>query len=324
VFGFVVRRLLHALAVVVLAATITFVLLHLAPGDPISATLDHPTVSEATRAQWRVHYGLDRPMPEQYARYVGGVLRGDLGWSFTEQRPVRAVVGDALPRSALLVGAALVLSLAAGIALGAWQAWRPHARLPRALGGLAVALHATPEFALGLALLSVFALRLALFPASGMSDAVLDDFATPWQRVVDRARHLVLPATALALAWTSIVARHQRAALRDVAGDDYVRTARAKGATEARVLFRHALRVAITPTITLVGLGLPALVGGAVVTEALFSWPGMGLVAAHAVSARDYALVTGIVIAASGAVSLGSLLADVLVALADPRQRRAA
>jgi peptide/nickel transport system permease protein len=322
VLGFVLRRLLHALAVVVLAATVTFVLLHLAPGDPISAMLDHPNVSADVVREWRQRYRLDRPLPEQYVYYLAAALQGDLGWSFSESRPVREVLGDALPRSVLLVGTGLVLSLAAGIALGAWQAWRPRARAPRLLGGLAVALHATPEFALGLALVTLFALRLAILPATGMSDAVLDAFATPWERLVDRARHLVLPATALALAWTAVVARHQRAALRDVAAEDFVRTARAKGATEGRVLFRHALRAAIVPTLTLMGLALPALVGGAVVTESVFAWPGMGLVATRAVSSRDYALVTGTVIAASAAVSLGSLLADLLVALADPRQRR--
>ena len=320
--GFVLRRLLHALAVVVLAASVTFVLLHLAPGDPLSTLLDHPNVSAEIAREWRQRHGLDRPLAEQYVRYVAAVLQGDLGFSFSEQRPVREVLADALPRSVLLVGTALALSLVAGVALGAWQAWRPRARAPRLLGGLAVALHATPEFALGLGLVTLFALRLTIFPASGMSDAVLDSFASPWQRLIDRARHLVLPATALALAWTAVVARHQRGALRDVAAEDFVRTARAKGATEGRVLFRHALRAAIAPTLTLVGLALPALVGGAVVTESVFAWPGMGLVATRAVSARDYALVTGTVIVASAAVALGSLLADLLVAAADPRQRR--
>ncbi|GLC26051.1 ABC transporter permease [Roseisolibacter agri] len=320
----VFRRLLHALAVVALAATVTFALLHAAPGDPIAATLDHPTVSESVRAAWRAKYGLDRPASEQFVRYVGAAVRGDLGWSFTEQRPVREVLGDALPRSVLLVGTALLLSLVAGIALGAWQAWRPRARVARSLGGLAVALHAAPEFALGLALVTLFALKLALLPSGGIADPVLDSFAGPWERVVDRARHLVLPAVALALGWTAIVARHQRGALRDVADDDFVRTARAKGASERRVLFRHALRASLAPTVTLLGLALPALVGGAVVTESVFAWPGMGLVATRAVAARDYALVTGAVIVGSAAVALGSLLADVLVALVDPRQRERA
>ncbi len=319
--GLVLRRLLHALAVVALAASVTFALLQAAPGDPIAATLDHPTVSESVRSTLRARYGLDRSAPEQYVRYVGAVLRGDLGWSFTEQRPVREVIADALPRTMLLMSTALALSLLAGLALGAWQAWRPRALVPRALAATAVLLSAVPEFVLGLVLLTIFALRLALLPAGGIADPVLDSFAGPWERIVDRARHLVLPAVALALGWTAGVARHQRAALRDVADDDFVRTARAKGASERRVVFRHALRPALVPTITFVGLGLPFLVGGAVVVESMFAWPGMGLVASRAVAARDYALVTGVAIAGSAAVAVGSLLADVLVALADPRQR---
>jgi peptide/nickel transport system permease protein len=320
--AFVARRLLHALAVVALAATATFALLQLAPGDPVSATLDQPTVPESVRAAWRQRYGLDRPRSEQFARYVAAALRGDLGWSFTEQRPVREVLGDAVPRTALLMSAALALSLVAGLALGAWQAWRPDAPLPRTLAGAAVLLSAVPEFALGLALLTVFALRLSLLPSGGISSPALDSYAGPAELALDRLRHLVLPALALALGWTAGVARYQRAALRDVVDDDYVRTARAKGASERRVLFRHALRAAVAPTITLVGLGLPMLVGGAVVVESVFAWPGMGLVAARAVAARDYALVTGAAIAGSAAVALGSLVADLLVAVADPRTRR--
>ncbi|MDF1504094.1 ABC transporter permease [Roseisolibacter sp. H3M3-2] len=320
--AFLVRRLLHAVAVVALAATATFTLLQLAPGDPVSATLDQPTVPESVREAWRRRYGLDRPAPEQFARYVGAAMRGDLGWSFTEQRPVREVLGDALPRTALLMSTALALALAAGLALGAWQAWRPDASLPRTVSGAAVLLSAVPEFALGLVLLTVFSLKLNMLPSGGIADAVLESVGTPAERAVDRLRHLVMPAVALALGWTSSVARHQRAALRDVVDDDFVRTARAKGASERRVLFRHALRAAVAPTITLVGLGLPMLVGGAVVVESVFGWPGMGLVAARAVASRDYALVTGAAVAGSAAVALGSLLAALLVGAVDPRLRR--
>ena len=189
-------------------------------------------------------------------------------------------------------------------------------------GVVSVALHATPEFALGLALVTLFAMRWALLPAGGLADPIMDGLLGPGAQLVDRARHLVLPALALALGWTAIVARHQRAALRDVANEDFVRTARAKGAAESRVLFRHALRAALAPTLTLVGLALPALVGGAVVTESVFAWPGMGLVATRAVAARDYALVTGVVIAGSSAVAVGcAARGPAPVAWTDPRVR---
>lgn len=319
---FLLRRLLHALAVVALAATVTFALLHLAPGDPIAATLERPEVSEAVRDAWRRQYGLDRPVLEQYLRWLAGIGRGELGWSFTQQRPVGAVLAESLPRTLLLVGTALTLAFGAGVVVGAVAAWRPRAWVPRALLAAAVALRATPEFAIGLALVSVFAVRLALLPAGGVSDPLLETLGTPGERLADRARHLVLPALALALGWTAIVARHQRAALRAVADDDFVRTARAKGASGRRVLLRHALRPALAPTLTLLGLALPTLAGGALITEAVFAWPGMGLVAAQAVGARDYALVTGAVVVGSAAVAAGSLIADLLVALVDPRAGR--
>jgi len=233
------------------------------------------------------------------------------------------VLADALPRSALLVGTALTLSFIAGVAIGAYAGWRPRHPAARLLAAGAVVLHATPEFVLALLLVAIVALRFALLPSGGYADPVADALLSPAERLADRVRHLVLPASALALGWTAIVARHQRTALADVAHEDFVRTARAKGLSEGRIFGRHALRASIAPTLALLGLALPALVGGAVVTESVFAWPGMGLVATQAVAARDYALVTGTVVAGSAAVALGAAVADVLQAWADPRAGRA-
>jgi peptide/nickel transport system permease protein len=232
---------------------------------------------------------------------------------------VAAVLADALPRSALLAGVALPLAFAAGMTLGACAAWWPRHPLARLLAGAAVCLHATPEFVLALALVAVVALRLAWLPSGGYADPLADALFTPAERVADRLRHLALPATALALAWAGVIARHQRAALAAVADADFVRTARAKGLGEPRVLARHGLRATLAPTLALVGLALPALAGGAVVTESVFGWPGLGLVAVQAVAARDYDLVTGVVVAGSASVALGTLVADLLHAWADPR-----
>ena len=285
---------------------------------------DQPTLSAAARAALRARFGFDRPVPEQYARWIGAALRGDLGWSFTQQRPVAAVLADALPRTALLVGTALLLAFAAGLALGAFAGWRPRHPAARVMLGAAVVLHAAPEFVIGLALVALVAVRYALLPAGGYADPVADALFTAPERLADRLRHLVLPATALALAWTAIVARHQRAAVRDAAVGDWVRTARAKGLGERRVLVHHTLRASLAPTVALLGLALPALVGGAVVTESVFAWPGMGLLATQAVGARDYALVTGTVIAGSAAVAAGGLLAELAQAWLDPRAREQA
>ena len=237
---------------------------------------------------------------------------------------MREVLADALPRSALLVGTALLLSFAAVVGVGAFAGWRPRHPGARLLNAGAVVLHAAPEFVLGLLLVATVALRFALLPPGGYADPLADTLFTPTERLADRLRHLILPAGALALGWTAIVARHQRAALADVAREDFVRTARAKGLSERRVFARHALRAAIAPTFALLGLALPALVGGAVVTESVFAWPGMGLLATQAVAARDYALVTGTVVAGSAAVALGAAAADALHAWADPRSARGA
>lgn len=313
------RRLAHALLVVWTAATASFALVHLAPGDPLGATLEHPSVDAARRELLRARYALDRPVPEQYARWLAGAARGDLGWSISQQRPVAEVIGDALPRTALLAGTALLLAFAAGVLIGGFAGWRPRHPAARVLAALTVVLHATPEFLLGLALVAVVALRWALLPAGGYADPVADALLPPAERLADRLRHLALPAASLALGWTAVIARYQRAAVADVAGEDFVRTARAKGLAEPRVAGRHALRAALAPTLALLGLALPALVGGAVVTESVFAWPGMGLVAAQAVAGRDYALVTGVVVAGSAAVAFGAWLAELLQAWADPR-----
>ncbi|HEY0777987.1 MAG TPA: ABC transporter permease [Gemmatirosa sp.] len=317
--GLALRRLLHAVATVLVAATVSFGLLHLAPGDPVSAMLDQPTISEATRAAIRARFGFDRPVPEQYARWIGAALHGDLGWSVSQQRPVVSALADALPRTALLIGSALALAFVAGIAIGAFAGWRPRHPLARALVGTSIVFHAAPEFVIGLALVAVVALRLAWLPSGGFADPVADSlFSTP-ERLVDRLRHLVLPATALALGWTAIIARHQRAAVGDAAKSEFVRTARAKGLGEERILVRHTLRAALAPTVALLGLALPALVGGAVVTESVFAWPGMGLLATQAVGTRDYALVTGAVVVGSAAVAAAGLVAELLQGWLDPR-----
>jgi peptide/nickel transport system permease protein len=316
-----VRRLAHAALVVWTAATASFALLHLAPGDPVAATLDHPAVTAADRARLRARYGLDRPVAEQYARWLAAAARGDLGWSLAHRRPVAAVIGDALPYSALLVGTALTLATGAGVLLGTFAGWRPRHPAARALAAASVVLQATPEFLLALGLVSLLALRWALLPPGGAADPAADPLQPLAERLLDRLRHLALPATALALGWTGVFARHHRAAVADAAGDDFVRTARAKGVPESRVATRHALRPALAPTIALLGLALPALVGGALVTEAVCAWPGLGLVAARAVAARDYALVAGVVVAGSAAVAVGTWLAETLQAWADPRTR---
>jgi len=318
---YVVGRLAQAGVTVAFVATVTFALIHLAPGDPFTAALNDPAISADIRAHWRAVYGLDRPLYEQYGRYLASVARGDLGWSVSLHEPVSHALGRALPNTLLLMGTALLLSFAAGVALGVVQAARPGSWADRVLGGTSLFFYALPEFWLALMMMLVFAYRLALFPVGGMADALMYEYYTPWQKVLDRLHHLVLPAATLALLLTAGVARYQRAALLDVGGEDFVRTARAKGLSERRILLRHSLRNALLPVITLFGVTVPALVGGAVFVEKVFAWPGMGLLAVSAIMTRDYWLVTACVVVVSAMVALGSLAADLLYAAADPRLR---
>ena len=318
---YVAGRLLQAAIVVLLVTTVTFVLIHLAPGDPISLLLDRPGVTEEVRAQWRASYGLDRPLGEQYVRWVANALRGDLGYSISYRRPVAEVIGDALPRSLLLVGLAMALSFALGIVVAVLQSERPGGARDRWLGRVLLVLYSVPDFWLALIVLIVFAYRLPILPAGGIVEPVSHDYMPLVERVLDRLWHLVLPVGTLTLLATAAISRHQRSALLEVMPSDWMRTAIAKGLSRRRAVRRHALRNALLPSITLAGLYLPALISGSLVIEKVFSWPGMGLLAADAIVSRDYFLITGVVLVTSIAVAIGALLADLATAFADPRIR---
>jgi peptide/nickel transport system permease protein len=304
-----------------MVTTLTFVLVHLAPGDPISAALDRPGVTEAVRQQWRESFGLDKPIGEQYLRWVGNVARGDLGWSFSHRLPVRDVLLDALPRTLLLVGLAIAFSFALGIYAGLLQAERAGGTRDRWIGRVLLLLYSVPEFWLGLVVLLLFAYKLPVFPAGGIVDPVLHDYLPFGGRMLDRLRHLVLPVATLTVLTAALIARYQRASIVAVLPSDWMRTAMAKGLSWRDAVRRHALRNALLSTITLAGLSLPALAAGAVFIEKVFAWPGMGLATVNAVAARDYPLVTAGVLVISIAVVIGSLVTDVLAAMADPRIR---
>lgn len=316
---FLLRRVLQGIAIVFVVASLTFVLIHLAPGDPFSA-IDDPRVTESVRETRRAQHGLDRPLGEQYVRYLGKVARGDFGESYAQSRPVRDIIGEALPRTLLLMSVALTIAFALGVGIGVVQALRHGSPIDRTLSGLTLVVTAIPEFWLAVAFMLAFAYRMPIFPVAGMTDDM--HWLMPrWQRVTDIARHLVLPSLTLGLAVAAQIARYQRTALLDVLPEDWTRTARAKGLSEKAVVVRHALRNALLPVITLFGLALPALIGGAVFVETIFSWPGMGRVAVDAIASRDYPVVVADVIVASVMVVAGSVVADLLYALADPRLR---
>ena len=317
---YIAQRLAQAAVIVAIVATITFALIHLAPGDPFSAVMDNPNVSEAVRQTLRAQYGFDRPIPEQFVKYVNALAHGELGWSFSHERPVREVLGTALPNTLLLMLVALVGSFALGIVIALAQVARRGSATDHALSGVSLLFISMPDFWLALLALLAFAYWVPLFPVGGVVD-VMHEYMGFGRRLVDRLWHLALPALTLTALASAAVARYQRAALLDVLPADYSRTARLKGLTEREILRRHALRNALLPIITMIGLSFPALLTGTFFVEKIFSWQGMGYAVMNAIGTRDYPLVMGGVIIGSIMVTLGSLLADLLYALADPRLR---
>jgi peptide/nickel transport system permease protein len=312
-------RLLQSLVVVFIVTTASFVLAHLAPGGPMS--YDDPRMPEQVRERLLVQFGLDRPLPEQFVRYLVGLAHGDMGYSFSRRIPVSDALAAALPRTLLLTGLAITLSIAIGIALGVYQATRRGRPTERVLSAMSLFFYSLPEFWLALMALLLFAYWVPMFPAGGVVDATMYDYLGFWGRLWDRLRHLALPVTTLTLLTTAGIARHQRSAMLEVIELEFVRTARAKGLPERTVVARHVLRNALLPVITLIGLALPVLVGGAVFVESVFSWPGMGQLSAEAIGARDYPLITATVAVGGVMVAAGSLVADLLYAAADPRVR---
>ncbi len=314
-------RLLQGLAVVWIVATFTFALLHLAPGDPYSYLGDR-RVDPSVVAGWRQRYCLDRPLPAQYVCYVRSLAKGDFGYSTSQQRPVRDILVDYVPRTIELMLLALFSTFAVGIALGVLQARRRGTFADWGSRGITLVFYSTPDFWLALMLILLFAYWLPIFPISGMEDVINAPSEGAWAYAVDAARHLVLPVTTLTLLTCAAVARFQRAAMLDVERLEFVVTARAKGVPESAIAKHHIFRNALLPIITLAGLALPSLLGGAVLIELVFSWQGMGYVTATAVSSRDYSLVMSSVLVTSLLVVIGNIAADLLYALVDPRVRQ--
>jgi peptide/nickel transport system permease protein len=321
VLRYIAQRLAQAAVIVAIVAAITFALIHLAPGDPFSAIMENPNVSETVRQTLRAQYGLDRPLPEQFVRYVNSLVHGELGWSFSHERPVREVLGTALPNTLLLMGVALVASFALGILIALIQVARRGSIADHTLGGITLFFISMPDFWFAILALLTFTYWLPIFPVGGAVDPVMHEYMGLGGRIVDRLRHLTLPALTLTILASATVARFQRGALLDVLPADYIRTARLKGLTERQILRRHALRNALLPIITMIGLSFPALLTGAFFVEKIFAWPGMGYAVVNAIGTRDYPLVVGGVIIGSIMVTLGSLLSDLFYALADPRLR---
>jgi peptide/nickel transport system permease protein len=322
----VLRRVLASLLVVWLVLTLTFLLVRLAPGDP-AALLVPPTASAEDAARLRGELGLDRPIAVQYARWATAAVRGDLGESFAHRRPVTALLAEAMPVSLGLGAVSLLITFLVGVPIGLLQAVRRGTLTDRALTVVTTAVYAAPSFWLALALVGVFTYGAAQWglppwlrlPAFGMETP--GTVLTGWPRAVDVMRHAVLPVGILAAVGAAGIARYARSSFADVLREDFVRTARAKGAGSQRVHFRHVLAVILPSMIVLFALALPGVVAGSVFVEAVFAWPGMGRAMLGAIQARDYPVVLGATAAYALVVVFSNLVADLALPALDPRRR---
>jgi peptide/nickel transport system permease protein len=307
---FLARRLAWAVFVLWIVVSLVFMLVHVV-GDPALATLGEKAQAQQIE-QFRVQHGLDRPLGERYFAYLRGLITLELGHSYQDGRAVTDLIANRLPRTLLLGSMALGLELLLGLALGVLAAVN-RGRWPDTLASLVGLIGmSAPTFVTGLLFLGYFAVRLNWFPVGGYG-------AGGWEHVW----HAFLPALTLAVTGIATYARVVRSELIEALASDYVRTARAKGLGPLRVLLAHGLRNALVPVVTMLGVSLRVLVSGAIITESIFAWPGMGRLAAESIGGLDLPVVMGLVFVASATVQLGSLLADVAVAALDPRVREA-
>ena len=311
-----VRRALQAVVLVAITLTLTFVLLHVAPGDPLARYVD-PGVDPGDMERIRHSLGFDQPLHVRFVQWAKAFVTGDFGVSLAYHRPVRDLLAETIPRTLLLTSIAFALQVVLGVFVGTIAAHHKRRALGRVVSGLVVLLYAIPPFYLAYVLIAAFAIERPWFPTSGLSTPGLDATGLAW--VTDRARHLVLPAVVLGVASAAGFARFARGSMIDALAEDYVRTARSKGLSESRVVWRHAFRNALGVLITLAGLSAPLLLGGAVVVETVFAWPGMGSLMVESIYARDYPVVLAVNFVAACLVVLGNFLADVATLRVDPR-----
>ncbi|OLC30830.1 MAG: diguanylate cyclase [Armatimonadetes bacterium 13_1_40CM_64_14] len=314
------RRLLQAIPLLVLISLLVFVLLHLIPGGPMAAYGNNPNMTAADFARLEHDLGLDAPVHVQYLRWLGALLRGDWGYSLASKRPVLVEIGDRLPNTIYLLSISLAVTLGIAIPIGILSAVRQYSVLDHAVTTVAFAGQSVPIFWFGLMLIIVFHVVLRnpisgapLAPGGGMYT-----LGEPFS-LLDRLHHLILPVSMLAVVGTATYTRYMRASMLEVIGQDYIRTAHAKGMPARRVLWHHAFRNAAIPVVTILALEVPVLFNGAVFTETIFSWPGMGRLFIESAFRYDYALLMAIILIGATLTIVSNLLADIAYAYLDPR-----
>ena len=311
-------RIDYAVILLVAVLVLNFSMMHLAPGD-VADTISQSMggADQEILDQIRADYGLDQPFLVQLGSYMGKVLRFDLGYSFFYNTPVTQLILQRLPATLLLVFTAQILALFIGVILGVISARKPNGIASHFVTILALFGYSAPVFWTGILLLIGFSLNIQLFPVAGMRDVTIEGGF--WVHFVDIARHLVLPVVTLGSIFLALYSRLARATMMEVLGSDYVRTAKAKGLSEREVVYKHALKNSLSPVITLAGLQFSAVISGAVLVEAVFSWPGLGTLAFQSIIARDTPTILGILFFSALVVIIGNLLTDIALRFVDPR-----
>ena len=311
-------RVLYAIVLLIAVLVLNFSMLHLAPGDVADTIAQSSGGADAEiLAQIRKDYGLDQPFLTQLGSYIGRVVQFDLGYSFFYNLPVTQLIMERLPATLLLVISAQLLALVVGVVLGVISARNPNGITSHFVTGLALFGYSAPVFWTGILLLIAFSLNIPIFPSSGMRDVTLSGgfFA----HAFDVLRHLFLPMIALCSVYLALYSRLCRSSMLEVLGSDYIRTAKAKGLSGTQVVYKHALKNALSPVITLAGLQFSAVISGAVLVEAVFSWPGLGTLAFQSIIARDTPTILGILFFSALVVIIGNLITDMVLRLIDPR-----
>lgn len=315
---FLIRRLIQSLLLILILILVNFLLIHLAPGDPVHL-LAGQSGDEKYYEVIRAKFGLNQPLTTQLGIYLWSVLRGDLGYSLGYQQPVIGVIVARIPATLLLTISAVLVSSIAGVVLGVETARRENSLLDRSINGFALVGYSVPSFSVGHLLLIVFALRLGLFPTQNLSSATQE--LTGLGYGLDVLSHLVLPVTTLAIVYVAQIMRLTRTSMLNVLGENFVIAARAKGLSEGRVLYGHALRNALLPIVTVVGHDFGMLLSGAVLVETVFAWPGLGRLMLDALAMRDYPVLMGLFLMISVSVIVVNLIVDLTYSALDPRIR---
>jgi peptide/nickel transport system permease protein len=315
---YIIRRLLQAIPLLLLISIAMFLLLHALPGGP-EAVLFNPHLSAAGRAAMRARFGLDDPLPIQYLKWLGRSLTGDFGFSFATNEPVLTVIGRRFPATLELFSVSLVVALVLAVVIGVVSALRQSSPTDYVLMTLSYFGISMPIFLFGLFAQDIFGVQLHWLPVSGTQ--TLGYQLGPVDAFVDHLEHLIMPASVLAISYIAGWSRYMRSSMIEVIHQDYMRTARAKGVSFASLIFRHALRNAVIPLITVVAIDFGAVAGGAAITEGVFAWPGMGSLFIDELTRRDYPVLLGMLIISAVFVISFNLLADILYAVMDPRIR---